>query len=442
MARARSLMVSLLLSWLALMGAPSSSHATQGDILVSVNGVPISRQELEAASTERPIRTFKFGDQHKFKTLILRDMILQEIAKQLMTEEELAKNPALKRKIELNRRSLLFDAYIQKRLPATAAISVPETEKFIAEHPEFFQDRRMYHFGELIIEAKSETQVRAIQARLKLLSELKEPSPEQFEAVAQWAMSNAIGYGVLKDWTPTEKLPHEFDKIILTLDKRVNKVQIDSKNFDFRAIVLFASYPDPINPLFAKNSVAQRLAKEFAEKKTVEIVSDMLARANVVLYDKEFKDLNLPKKLAPFQKNEPSKLTDRLFFGWNFALFILIPASLFHFFRQKTPDYEDSTLSYFEHFSHEFIFRLGFVATVGSLMFLLAGIAILRNIDPYDTKNLAIAAVGGLVGGGALVLSIAAIPGLRRAFASRWSAIFVVAAAQMVLMLTLGPEFT
>lgn len=433
----------LFLVILALaIGVANAAQALEDEIIVSVNGTPITRQELEAAVADRAVRTFQISEPHKIRTVILRDMILQEISAQLMGEREVAKNPALGRKLEFNRRSMLFDAYVQKRLSASARIPETEVDDFIVRHPEFFQDRRMYHYAELIIEGKSDLQAKSIRDRLKLLTELKQPTSDQFEAVVQWAASNGYEYGVVKDWKATEKLPSGIDKTLFALDKSENKVQIDSKKFDFRVVVLFGSYPDAINPLFAKTSVAQRLAKDIAEKRTEAIISDMLARANVVLYDKDFNDLNLPKKLAPFQKNEQGRPWERLFFAWNFALLILIPASLFHFFRQKTPDYGDPTLSYFEHFSHEPIFRLGFVATVGSLMFVLAGVAILRNVDPHDAKNLVIAALGGLVGGGALVFTIAAIPGLRRAFASRWSAVFVVAAAQILLMVTLGPEFS
>jgi EpsD family peptidyl-prolyl cis-trans isomerase len=422
--------------------AVQPSVASDEDALVSVNGVPISRQELETAVTERSIRTFQTSDPHRLRTFILRDMILQEIANQLMTEQEIASNPPLKRRLELDRRSLLFDAYVQKRLPATARVSEPQIDQFIADHPEFFQDRRMYHFGEMIIEAKSDVQAKSIRERLNLIAELKHPSPEQFDAVGQWAASNYYQYGVVKDWRPTEKLTEGLDKILLALDKSDSKVQVETKNKVFRLVVLFAAYPDAINPLFAKTSVAQRLAREIAQKHTDAIVSEMLARSNVVLYDKDFRDLNLPKKLAPFQKNQPSKLTERLFFAWNFALFLLIPAALYNFFRHKYPNYEDPRLSYFDHLSYQLPFRAGFVVIVGSLMLFFAGVAVLRMIDPYDSKRLAIAAVSGLGLGLALVASAARIPWLANMFTSRWSAILVVAAAEISLMAALGPDFT
>jgi EpsD family peptidyl-prolyl cis-trans isomerase len=435
--------VRLLFAIFALVDCiAGSAHASESDVIVSVNGTPISRQELETAVAERAVRTFQVSDPHKIRTLVLKDLILQEIAAQLMNDREVAKNPALGRKLELGRRSLLFEAYVQKSLPASARIQETEVDDFITRHPEFFQDRRMYHFGELIIEAKGEVQAKSIRERLKLLAELLKPTSEQFDAVAQWAASNGYEYGVVKDWKATEKLPAGLDQTLLALDKKENKVQIDSKKFDFRAVVLFGAYPDPINPIFAKNSVAQRLAKEAAEKQAQPIISEMLARSNVVLYDKAFNDLNLPKTLAPFQKNEPGKFVDRLFFAWNFAFVVLIPAALYRFFIEKTIDYEDPSLGYFDYMSHQFLFRLGFVVIVGGLMLLLAVAAALRSFDPQDTKNLAIAALGGLVGGGALVFSIAAIPRLGRAFASRWSAVFVVAAAQILLMVTLGPDFS
>lgn len=441
--RARSAVARLLFGLaVCLSCATGPAVASESDILVSVNGAPISRGELETAVAERAVRTFQVSDPHKVRTLILRDMILQEISAQLMSDREVAKIPAIGRKLELNRRSILFDAYVQSRLPASAQITETQVDDFIARHPEFFQDRRMYHFGELIIEAKSDVQAKSIRERLKLLTELKQPTSEQFEAVAQWAASNYYEYGVVKDWKPTEKLPAGLDATLLAIDKKESKVQIESKKLDFRVIVLFGSYPDPINPLFAKTSVAQRLAKEIAEKKTDAIVSDMLARSKVVLYDKSFKDLNLPKTLAPFEKDEPGKLPERLFFAWNFALFVLIPASLFHFFQEKDVDYNDPTVSYFDHISHQFAFRAAFVAIVGSLMFLLAGAAILRGINPHETKDLAITAVGGLVAGLALVALIVRIGWLKNFFTSRWSSISVAATAQILAMVLFGPELS
>lgn len=398
--------------------------------IVSVDGVLITRSDLENAVNDRIKKSFEFGDDHLIRTTLLKRLITELVAEKLMTDKEIAKTPFVARALETTRRDILLKSYIDKQT-VLAQPSSEDIKKYITDHPQYFQDRKMYHYSELIIDAKTEAVRHAVSDRVKLLSELKEPSPDNLQMVISWLEQNNIVYGYAKDWKTTETLPPALQKTILALSKDATKVAIETKGMTFRVVALYGAFPDPINPLFASNAVARALLDDARTKRVDAIVDNMLAHSKIMLYDPSFKDLKVPKfKGAVVQPSLP--WARRLFISWNFALLVFAPLSLYVFFRQEPPpqqDYEMRTV--FDVISFNVLFRVAVVVLAGAVLLFPTATALAAEYANTGKETYLSLAFFGVAVGLAAAFALSKIPFFKDLLSARWLSLSVLLLIQI-----------
>jgi EpsD family peptidyl-prolyl cis-trans isomerase len=404
--------------------------------IVSVDGVLITRSDLENAVNDRIKKSFEFGDDHLIRTTLLKRLITELVAEKLMTDKEIAKTPFVARALETTRRDILLKSYIDKQtvLPQPSGEDI---KKYISDHPQYFQDRKMYHYSELIIDAKTEAVRHAVSDRVKLLSELKEPSPDNLQMVISWLEQNNIVYGYAKDWKTTETLPPALQKTILALSKDATKVAIETKGMTFRVVALYGAFPDPINPLFASNAVARALLDEARTKRVDAIVDNMLAHSKIVLYDPSFRDLKVPKfKGAAVQPSVP--WGRRIFISWNFALLILAPLSLYVFLRGGPPELREyETRTIFEAISYTLLFRIAVIIVSAVVLLAPTVSALAAEYEQIGKESYLSFAFSGVVFGLVAAFGLSRIKFFKNLLSSRWLGLSILVLIQTSLALTL-----
>ncbi|GLI91105.1 hypothetical protein [Methylocystis echinoides] len=405
------------------------------DVIVSVKGVDITEKDLEDAVNDRlPDRSYELNDDHEIRRLVLKNMILRILASRLMSPEEIAKDPALMRKLESSRQEILLQSYLDKKVKITPPTEL-DIDKFVSAHPHHFLGRKNYHYGELIIEAKTPATLRATKDRLKLLAELGSPSLEAVQMVDQWLIQNHIRHGYLRTWRVSEDLSDSIKNVLSDLENSGKKISIEERGSIFRVVVLFDAHPDPLDPIFAKKLVFGKLLREARQNAAAPVVSDMLARGGIVLYDQSFKDLDVPKAIGAKEAHEqhPS-IFGRLIVAWNSTLLIFVPAALWLFYRKKQPNVEYGIPSPLVTFSYSPLFRIAFVTAVGALALTYVALSLLGSYTIQSKIPFVSATLLGIISALSICLLIGRIPLLRDKFSSRWDAITAIAVLEVAIL--------
>lgn len=402
-----------------------------GDAILSVDGIFITQKNLNDAVNERVLKSYGLNDDHQIRLLILKNIILQILAEKLISSKEVSADPPLARRLENSRRDILLQAYLDKHVSAPPPTK-PEVEKFIAEHPELFGERRNYHYAELAIETKTPATLQATRDRIRLLEEYNSPSLETMQAVEQWLEQNNIRHGYLRTWKTTEALSDAVRTTIMRLAKGTKKISVENNGSVFRILVVFGDYPDPIDPLFAKGSVFSNLWHDAKEKQAQSVVANMLARGKIVLYDQSFKDLNVPKSNGDITSEAvTTPLGSQLLIAWYFSTLVFLPMALWLFFRERHPPQDGEMPSITTVLSYHLPFRVGFVLLIGTILLFIIGHELRDYYESVSQGIFIRLAMLGSIAALGVVFLISRTPPLRSWFSSRWEAISIVCFVQI-----------
>lgn len=97
---------------------------------------------------------------------VLERLIDQEVAVQKAQELKLDREPGILQQVEAARREIIARAYVEKIGAGLLKPSADDVKKYYDAHPALFQDRRVYSFQELSIEA-TPAQVGELRAKLQ-----------------------------------------------------------------------------------------------------------------------------------------------------------------------------------------------------------------------------------------------------------------------------------
>jgi EpsD family peptidyl-prolyl cis-trans isomerase len=427
-------MMALVLS--AWVSSAAAQDAYKNDVIAEVEGVVITRQDLDDEIHDRIRKSYELSDDKLIRLKVLKQLIVGIAAENRMNDTEISKSAALFRNLATTRRNILTQGYIDRRTVLKQPTEA-DIKDYVSEHPEYFQNRKMYHYSELIIAPKTEPRQRAVDERLKLLREFKEPSPQNLQLVIQWLELNKTVYGYSKDWRPAETIPDSLRGTVSNLAESKEKIAIEKKGGITRVVTVFGSYPDPIDPLLARNAIAKTLLDRARIKRVDAIIDDMLAHSKVVLYDKTLSELNIPKfNMAVVQQNRT--LVDRIYLAWNFALLFFVPLSLYLFFRQKTPEFQETeSQTVLVAVSYNFLFRITVVIVMGAIL-LVPAVNVLAGEYANATKEgfLSLAFLG-FIFGIVSAFTLSRIGMTKTFFASRWVGLSFLFLAQLAVFLLL-----
>jgi EpsD family peptidyl-prolyl cis-trans isomerase len=174
------------------------------DVIVTVGGVPITRQDYEYGLKAR-IRSENNRESNPgIRAAVLKDLIVELAAKNAVAPKVIARDPELQNRIETTNRNLLLKYYIEKNLHAKEPTPL-DVQKYVRDHPELFEDRLIYHYADLYIQAPSGTVERSVYDRLKGLSEIKTIDQKMAERFVQWLAENRIPYALFCSLEPHRK---------------------------------------------------------------------------------------------------------------------------------------------------------------------------------------------------------------------------------------------
>lgn len=303
----------LFLVALLLVNAAFASgvRAEQDVAVASVNGSPILKSELEAAIRARVVPGFGSRAATDTRAVVLRELIKERLGEQVVSQETIAANPNLSHELDRTRRQILLGFYLNTKLP-TRQTSQDDIDRFIKENPRFFSMRKTYHFSEVIVSAPSKEEQERVSSRLRQIIGLRAPQPSTVTALVEWLEANKYRVGYSKLWMSSEQVSPSRLDLLARLDASQDKSSVEVTGDEYKLVVLHAAFADPLDPVRSRSAVAQSIAANARAAAAEAVITDLLASADIRLYDKTVEGLDLPAAKPRPVASRANTVADRL----------------------------------------------------------------------------------------------------------------------------------
>ena len=161
-ARLAGTLVAVAAVLMAGCGETKDKQATQ--TAAKVNKEEITVHQINFALGQQ--RGLRPEQQEPARRQILERLIDQELTLQKAAELKIDRDPKVVQQIETARRDIISRAYLERVGETATRPTATEIEKYYAEKPALFKERRVYSLQEIAIEAKPD-QVATLKARLE-----------------------------------------------------------------------------------------------------------------------------------------------------------------------------------------------------------------------------------------------------------------------------------
>lgn len=188
--------------------APSTSPEKSGPVVAEVNGAAITLDEFKKEIDNlppylKPMTETMEGRREMLETMVIRELILQEAAK-----EKIDDSPQVKEKLADLKKRLIVEAYLKKKVEEKANITDDDVKKFYEQNKDKFKHGEQIRASHILV--KDDAKLAEVQAALK--------KGEAFEQVAKkYSTDGAAAKGGDLGWFGKGSMLPEFEKAAFAL---------------------------------------------------------------------------------------------------------------------------------------------------------------------------------------------------------------------------------
>jgi len=240
--------------------------ATQ--VVASVDGEEISVHQINALLSKA--RGVTPENLPKAKVEILGGLVDQQLAINLAMSKKLDRSPEVVAAIEAARREILARAALEQIASAQSKPTDEEAQKYYAEHPALFSERRIYNLQEIAIGNAVEgvDQIRAHAASVKTMEEM-----------AAWLKDRKVEFSVNGGTRPAEQLPLEIlPKLHVFKDGQIGLVETKEGYLIVRVV---ASRSQPVTEAQALPTIKVFLSNQRGAEAVKLAKDEMKAKAKI-----------------------------------------------------------------------------------------------------------------------------------------------------------------
>ena len=281
MAACRKIVIAILglaalLAGAAPAGATGRPLATVGDVTISDEDVAFRQRVAPVAGTAHAT-----PDQTRLATL---RQLLIEAAGANSAAADLRANPDLQRGADMQRRQSLLSLYDSRKV-SRVSVSDADIDSFIAGHPQFFGNRKTWHFHEASIHAKLSGGVALMTTSIGALRNLTAVAPEQVAGLLAWAQGDGYETALTNRWLGTEQIEAATYAQLAGMAASGRQILAECSGDTCHVLLLHGGYDDRVDPQFLREAVRRNLIsqKQIALAETINTA--LLARTPIVFHD-------------------------------------------------------------------------------------------------------------------------------------------------------------
>jgi EpsD family peptidyl-prolyl cis-trans isomerase len=263
-----TLLAATLALLVAACGDKSDKKPAATQVAAKVNGSEISVHQINAVLSKAQGVTAENAAQAKQE--ILGKLIDQQLAFDQAVDKKLDRNPDVMMAIESAKREIVARAYLDQLVSAQPKPSVDEANKYYAENPSLFANRRVYNIQEITLEAKPE-----------VLDSIKQmaSSGKSMDDIASFLKGKGVNFRGGAATRPAEQIPLEVLPRLSAL--RDGQAIVVEAPQNYLVMRVAASQSAPVDEVTARPRIQLFLHNQRAQKVIEEDIKRLKTAAKI-----------------------------------------------------------------------------------------------------------------------------------------------------------------
>jgi EpsD family peptidyl-prolyl cis-trans isomerase len=347
-------------------------------ILATVNGSNITKADYDRYLMQRGVNA-----NSNAITQLMIDEAFEGLINEVLARDYVAKlgrlnDPLLEKRITTLRYQAIVEYFQYLVATSMKPLSEADLQAFIAEHPDYFKDRRYYYFTSLDFVKNNDVDVSQLRSFLN--------SSDNFDKITLALNSKKINYTLFRGYRPSEQINENVFTKLKTMSPGESAIVTDPETNQVFIFKLFSSSPDPIDADKKREEVRMAVVMGKVNEQTRDLIQQLRASSDIKIIDKPkpsvstqpgkfaatnarvntasaglFKKFDrrgkqvtdagdFAKDIATSEDRNQTQSETRLLIAyirniWILSLFLILPATFYHFLKTSNTMYSDLVLN-------------------------------------------------------------------------------------------------
>lgn len=247
-------------------------------ILATVNGVNITRGDFDRELRLKGINPAGGAITTKMIDEILDNLIYGALAEQYLASHNQLNDQLLQDQISSTRRQAIGEYFFISVGRNQKPLQQQDVDAFVAEHPDYFKDRRFYYYSAISYKQASNADISQLKSLLF--------SSGNFDKIAEFLSAKKITYNLFHGYQPSERIEENVLAKLKTMAPGEGAIVSTPGDDTVYVIKLFSSSADPQDPEKLRTPIMNGIYVTRATELISQVKKQMYESADIKYIDK------------------------------------------------------------------------------------------------------------------------------------------------------------